>query len=84
MVIYSTKVLVVNHDNQPQLWFFSLILVWYIPVVVVHGGLGFKYPNLVIGLGLGREKKLKRFLSLLALDCSIKWLTPELSPEPWP
>jgi hypothetical protein len=35
----------------------------------------------IIGLGLGFEKKLKRCLSLLALDCTLKMVALHLSPQ---
>lgn len=35
----------------------------------------------VIGLGLGFEKKSKQCLSLLALDCSLKMVALQLSPQ---
>jgi hypothetical protein len=35
----------------------------------------------IIGLGLGFEKKLKRCLSLLALDCTLKMVALQLSPQ---
>lgn len=74
LVIYTTNVLVVNLNNQPQLWFFSFILISYIPVVVVHV-VGFLIQSF-IGLGLGREKRLKKFLSLVT---KVKWLPPRSS-----
>jgi hypothetical protein len=69
-VVHTAKVVMSNQINQPQRCFFFIhtCLVW-IDVVVVDGRFGLLDCNLH-WLGLGLEKKLKWWASLLALDCT--------------
>ena len=73
-VVHTAKVVMSNdsnHKNQPQLRFFFIhtCLVW-IDVVAVDNRFGLLDCNLH-WLGLGLEKKLKWWVSLLALDCTV-------------